>query len=105
MLTVTAFTLMRLMINVHNIGVRSCGPLANTPNRLSAAAVARAIGPKNECRVLQSLTARDGAGLWRGRALATATRRMCFGRRPRSDATGPFTIREFSRLLVPHSRV
>jgi hypothetical protein len=28
-----------------------------------------------------------------------------FGRRPRSNATGPFTIREYSRLLILRSRV
>jgi hypothetical protein len=28
-----------------------------------------------------------------------------FGRRPRSDATGPFTLRQYSRLLALRSRV
>jgi hypothetical protein len=28
-----------------------------------------------------------------------------FGRRPRSNATGPFTVRQYSRLLVLRSRV
>jgi hypothetical protein len=40
-----------------------------------------------------------------GQGAGDCDRAYVFGRRPRSNATGPFTIRQYSRLLVLRSRV
>ncbi len=40
-----------------------------------------------------------------GQGAGDCDRPYVFGHRPRSNATGPFTIRQYSRLLVLRSRV
>jgi hypothetical protein len=55
---------------------------------------------------MQSLsTIHTVAGTLDGSGAGDHDQPYAFGRRPRSDATGPFTIREYSRLLVLRSRV
>jgi hypothetical protein len=55
---------------------------------------------------MQSLPQTQQApGTLDGQGAGDSDQAYVFGRRPRSNATGPFTIRQYSRLLVLRSRV
>jgi hypothetical protein len=47
----------------------------------------------------------QAAGSLDGQGAGDCDQPYVFGHRPRSNATGPFTTRQFSRLLVLRSRV
>ena len=56
---------------------------------------------------MQSLpqTQHEAPGTLDGHGAGDSDQPYIFGRRPRSNATGPFTTRQYSRLLVLRSRV
>ena len=55
---------------------------------------------------MQSLPqTQQAAGTLEGQGAGDCDQAYEFGRRPRSNATGPFTIRQYARLLVLRSRV
>ena len=56
--------------------------------------------------LMQSLShTRHVPGTLDGQGAGDCDQAHVFGRRPRSNATGPFTVRPYSRLLVLRSRV
>ena len=54
---------------------------------------------------MQSLTSTRVAGTLDGTGASDNDQAYVFGRRPRSDAPGPFTTRQYLRLLALRSRV
>ena len=56
---------------------------------------------------MQSLpqTQHEAPGTLDGHGAGDRDQSYIFGRRPRSNATGPFTTRQYSRLLVLRSRI